>query len=186
VSDGDQESKQASNVLHLGDAGSKNVDGVNIVSEAVVNFDENNVENMYLECEIAREMPVVTVLVTDEADASTRIYDKRYFCLFCDKPYAKIKPHLLSQHGATLEVAEMMSKVDAADRNRHLTKLRNLGNHKHNCEVIRQNEGCLVVIYRPKSTSADAGNYIPCPFCYGYYEKKQLWRHCQKRCEFKT
>jgi len=28
----------------------------------------------------------------------------------------------------------------------------------------------------------NAGNYVPCPYCFGYYEKRQMWRHCKRRC----
>jgi len=39
-----------------------------------------------------------------------RCCDKRYFCLFCDKPQAKLKTHLISQHSSELEVAEITAK----------------------------------------------------------------------------
>ena len=108
--------------------------------------------------------------------------EKRYYCLYCDRAYARIKPHLVSQHAEELEVAKMMALNDQQAAAAHLQKLRNLGNHKHNCDVIREGVGCLVVVYRPQDGSTCAADYVPCPQCYGYYGKSQLWKHCLKRC----
>ena len=113
--------------------------------------------------------------------------NKHYYCLFCDKPYIKLKQHLISQHKDTAEVAEMLSRP-AADLQKYLLRLRNLGNHKHNCEVLRCNKGSLVVAYAPKDgcvSLENAQTYVPCPYCFGYYEKKQLWRHSKNRCLWK-
>jgi hypothetical protein len=129
------------------------------------------------------EMDQVNVL---SLEAGQRSYDKRYYCLFCDKAYAKIKSHLVHQHGQSSEVAEMLSKSSKQEMNTHLIRLRNLGNHKHNCDVLRVGIGSIVVVYRPRyGSNAKADNYIPCPHCFGYYEKHQLWRHCKKRCVLK-
>ena len=111
-----------------------------------------------------------------------RCCDKRYFCLFCDKPQAKLKTHLISQHSSELEVAEMTAKKDLKSQNLILHRLRNLGNHKHNCDVIRSGSGTLVVTYRPKNGGTDPDNYAPCPSCYGYYETHRMWKHCKYRC----
>ena len=113
--------------------------------------------------------------------------EKRYYCLFCEKPYVKIKAHLSSQHSDTKEVAEMMSK-DNNEMQKYLVRLRNLGNHRHNCEVIRAHCGSLAVVYTPQSGPVPvekADEYVPCPECYGYYERRQLWRHCKHRCLWK-
>ena len=116
-----------------------------------------------------------------------RLYDKRYFCVYCDKPFAKIRPHLVSQHGNEIDVAEMLSKGSKSERERLLTKLRNTGNHKHNCETITTNSGSLCVVYRPSpETDTSMYDYLPCPHCLGYYDKKQLWKHVKHRCVMKT
>ena len=89
---------------------------------------------------------------------------KRYFCLYCDKPYVKVKQHLISQHSEACEVAEMLSKDK--DMQKYLLRLRNLGNHKHNCDVLSANKGTLVVAYTPNGGTVSiesAANYVPCP-----------------------
>ena len=84
-----------------------------------------------------------------QEDKENHQCDKRYYCLFCSKPYAKIKQHLISQHGEEMEVAEMISK-SGKDFEKYLLRLRNLGNHKHNCDALYLNSGFLVVAYTPK------------------------------------
>jgi len=131
-----------------------------------------------------RSTSSITVMPTGNS-ADGRVYDKRYYCLYCDKPLAKLCPHLVTQHSNETYVAEMLSK-DKHSQKKSLIKLRNLGNHKHNCDVIRSGTGELIVAYRPRQCAAFNENYVPCPNCYGYYETAQLWKHCKKRCPFST
>jgi hypothetical protein len=109
-----------------------------------------------------------------------------YYCLFCEKPVVKIKQHLETRlHSDEFEVARLMSKKDdKREFLKQLLRIRNLGNHKHNCDVVRNGCGTLVVVYTPKEpvTCEFADEYVPCPYCVGYYNKKQLWRHCKNRC----
>ena len=57
-----------------------------------------------------------------------------------------------------------------------LTKLRNLGNHKHNSDVIRQGKGELIVGYRPNKP-AIPHDYGPCENCFVYLVQTDLWKH---------
>ncbi|KAH3887897.1 hypothetical protein DPMN_011919 [Dreissena polymorpha] len=62
--------------------------------------------------------------------------------------------------------------------------MRNVGNHLHNVKVLRDGQGQLFVSYRQSHNQRVAADeYGPCPYCYGYYPKKILWRHTQK-CKF--
>jgi len=117
--------------------------------------------------------PVVQVI------PGRRSNNKRYYCLYCERPYAKIKSHLVMQHSDMTEVFEMQKQTDETERNRHLLRLHNLGNHRHNCKVLQEGKGSVIVVYRPDNSSC---GYCPCPHCYGYYEKSQLKRHCKSRC----
>ena len=76
----------------------------------------------------------------------------------------------MSQHANELSVAEILAKTDKIEAKKLLLKLRNLGNHKHNCEVLNNGSGSLVVIYRPSTNDAAAESYAPCPNCFGYYQ----------------
>lgn len=160
----------------------------NVSNETKLSPSSSNVEGLCDTTVLSEEQKAckvtgITVLACENSEDGHRVYDKRYFCLFCDKSYAKIKAHLIFKHEETVEVAEMMSKETVKSQNRYLVRLRNLGNHKHNCEVMRKGEGSIIVVYRPQAGEiALAENFVPCPNCYGYYEKSQLWRHCKKRC----
>jgi hypothetical protein len=126
----------------------------------------------------------VTVMGTSNS-ADDRVYDKRYYCLYCDRPLSKIKPHLESQHHNEISVAEMMSKKDRQSALNCFIKLRNLGNHKHNSDVLRAGTGVLIVKYRPSGSQVSAESYAPCPHCYGYYYLDQMWKHVKQRCPLK-
>jgi len=133
----------------------------------------------------------VTVMTTDNWPGK-RSYDKVYFCLYCDEPRGRIKPHLESQHSGEPDVVEMMAKINKSEKNQCLTKIRNLGNHKHNCDVLQKGQGAIVVVYRPTDKDAALLNahsyvpsYVPCSQCFGYYEGSQMWKHCKFRCAFK-
>ncbi len=82
-----------------------------------------------------------------------------------------------SLHPEEPAVIEVSSTKDKTVRRNLLCKLRNAGNHKHNCGVLRRNEGTLVVAYRPTNNEVKADDYGPCPYCYGYYIRKDLWKH---------
>lgn len=52
----------------------------------------------------------------------------------------------------------------------------------HNCKVIRNGSGELLVTYRP-TYAVDYHDYVPCDACYAYIQKSELWRH---RCKLKS
>ena len=61
-----------------------------------------------------------------------------------------------------------------------------MGNAVQNRQVKSEHRGSLRVVYRPSKPTESSGNdYVPCQYCYGYYARKQLWRHC-RRCKFKS
>ena len=63
-------------------------------------------------------------------------------------------------------------------------KMRNVGNHLHNSIVLKSGTGELAVAYRPWENQAlAADDYRPCPNCYAYYPRKDLWWHNQ-HCKF--
>ena len=88
-----------------------------------------------------------------------------------------------SRHSHESEVHEINTTANKQKKNALVVKLRNLGNHKHNIQVLSQGFGELEVIYRPqKCTKYTMASYIPCRFCYGYYGRAEIWRHV-RRCQ---
>lgn len=126
-----------------------------------------------------KDNPTLSVPTTQ--NTQHRTYDKRYYCLFCQKPQTKLKRHLNGEHKNEQQIIEYTLITDQTKKDQLLEKLRNMGNHIHNCDVIRNGKGQFAVKYRP-SKHTPFTDYGPCPYCYGYFVRKQLWRH---KCPFK-
>ena len=97
--------------------------------------------------------------------------------MFCHNPFSKLPRDLESMHREEAEVAMLQSTKRSEERQKLLCKLRNVGNHIHNCEVLRKGEGTIIAAYRPKQSNAVVNDYGPCPFWYGYYVRTELWKH---------
>jgi hypothetical protein len=116
-----------------------------------------------------------------------QVYDKINYCTYCMKAISsKISRHLLSVHKADSRVSDILTLPKRSpERMAKLELLANKGNFKHNLEVIKRNEGFLVVGRREsnlkdyKSTS-----YLPCNFCKKFILKKTLWLH-SRNCSIK-
>ena len=125
------------------------------------------------------EQPTLSVTVARSQKWVTA-YDKRPYCYYCGMQLTHVQRHWFCKHASEREVLEIKA---CRDRNRKcmlVARLRNLGNHCHNVDVIRKGEGEILVTHR-KSGSAEAANYVPCEHCYKYVLKRELWRH---RCQF--
>lgn len=69
------------------------------------------------------------------------------------------------------------------ERKTLLEQLRNKGDFKHNTEVLEKGRGQIVTWKQP-SEKASVKDYLPCPYCFGMFRKKDLWRH-QSSCKTK-
>ena len=98
------------------------------------------------------------------------------YCYFCGQPQSQIQHHLKSVHAKEKEVIQLVSAATDAARVRSLTKLRNLGNHRHNQKVLQDGRGTLLVLYCPKPEE-NPDNYSPCNNCWNYMTEAQLLRH---------
>ncbi|KAJ8018491.1 hypothetical protein HOLleu_43490 [Holothuria leucospilota] len=120
------------------------------------------------------DQAMITVKTTSNSDG--RSYDKKQICFYCQRPQAKLPRHLQTKHFDESAVINWMAEKDLKLKNAKLTKLRNLGNHLKNCEVLEEGRGEIIVRYRP-TVDVDPKDYVPCPTCYGYFAKKFLWKH---------
>ncbi|XP_058499252.1 uncharacterized protein LOC131468730 [Solea solea] len=117
--------------------------------------------------------------------AHQRIYDKKNFCLYCERPFAKITRHLMQKHRNKAEVAEaFVHKQGSAMRNLLLGKIRNMGNYNHNCLVLSSGKG-QIIPKRQATHRTIATDYLPCRFCCAMYLKTDLWRH-HKHCKLQV
>ncbi len=114
----------------------------------------------------------------------TRRYDKRYFCLYCKNPVTKLSKHLIAKHAEEDDIVKYMSEENKSSKTLLIEKMRHIGNHIHNTNVIETGKGELAVVYRPRDNqNIKVEDYGPCPHCYGYFPKNDLWRH-NKHCKF--
>ena len=69
-------------------------------------------------------------------------------------------------------------------RRMELDKLVRMGNFNHNLGVLENKKGELKVIRRPgQGVDKDPSNYLPCQFCHGFFQKKDLYLH-KPKCPF--
>ena len=82
-----------------------------------------------------------------------RVFDIKHACYFCEKLISKPPEHMEAKHKDEPEIkklAELDDKTKKQERNRHLTLLRNKGDHKHNTKVLEQKCGELLLVRRPQ------------------------------------
>jgi hypothetical protein len=89
---------------------------------------------------------------------------------------AKLPRHLITVHKNEKEVIAYAGAPNAKIKSRLLTKLRNIGSHRHNQQVIQTGKGRLSVKYRTSKKTSET-NYVVCEHCYGYFAKRKLWKH---------
>ncbi|XP_067297785.1 uncharacterized protein lcorl isoform X4 [Pseudorasbora parva] len=122
----------------------------------------------------------VTVLMLKKKKDGGRLYNKKYYCLFCSKPFSKMARHLESKHKDKPEVAKAIAfPKGSKERKLQLSLLRNKGNRCHNTQVLKEGKGILI----PKHQSfapVTASDYLHCVNCEACLKRRSLWRHMQK------
>ncbi len=114
-----------------------------------------------------------------------RIYDKRQYCLYCKKPYAKMSRHLEHAHQNKVDVARAFSLPKGSkERKKLLEYIWNKGNYAHNANVMESGKGKLVPRKRP-SKEAQGSDFMHCAYCQGLFTQSVLWRH-MRICKLKT
>ncbi|XP_016306167.1 uncharacterized protein LOC107661199 isoform X2 [Sinocyclocheilus anshuiensis] len=107
----------------------------------------------------------------------SRVYNKRHYCLYCCKPYAKMARHLESSHAHESDVAKALSFLKSSkERKKQLDYIRNRGNYAHNAAVMESGKGELVPFKRPPK-EAQGKDFMHCAYCQGLFTRKVLWRH---------
>jgi hypothetical protein len=103
------------------------------------------------------------------------------FCFFCDEKETHIARHFYRRHHDEMKVARAMSfPVKSAPRLALLDELRNLGNEKHNHQVILEKRGTLVPVRRSRVVHVTE-DYLPCIYCHRLFLKTELLKH-RARC----
>ena len=96
------------------------------------------------------------IIVVPTENQNGRTYDKRHFCMFCNKSQAKLPRHLISTciHRNEIQVATYMAEDDKDINLKMLTRMRNIGIHRHNSDVIREGKEIFLVAYRPSKDNS--------------------------------
>ncbi len=80
----------------------------------------------------------VTVMMLKKKADGGRLYNKKYYCLFCFKPFSKMARHLQSKHKDMPEVARALAfPKGSKERRLQLSFLRNKGTRSHNAVRTR-------------------------------------------------
>ena len=102
-------------------------------------------------------------------------YDKIAYRFMCKKPHKKLSVHL-KQHPNNTLVAEMLAlPPKSRKRSNLITGARNLGNHRHNVEVLKEGKGEIIVVQRP-TRPEDSSHYSPCVQC-AVFKKRNVETH---------
>ncbi|XP_048879711.1 uncharacterized protein LOC125748000 isoform X7 [Brienomyrus brachyistius] len=131
------------------------------------------------------ESPVdnISVMTLTRKPNGGRKYNKKQYCLFCDKPYSKIARHIEQVHRNEVEVAHALQfPRKSKERRQNLDYLRNRGNFIHNHQVLKQRRGVLVPRKQSSNTAELPKHYVHCLNCHGLFLKKYLWKHT-KNCK---
>ena len=95
--------------------------------------------------------------------------------------------HLISTHTDEPEIIPIMNMdLNSQERKNAITLLTLKGDFLHNCAVMAEQKGILLVLRRPDvDNPTESKDYIPCIYCLGFVQKTQAYRHA-KNCLFKT
>ena len=120
---------------------------------------------------------LVTIARTKKKDGN-RVYDSSHACAFCGKEFSKIARHISTVHSSEPEISSIAA-LTKKERAVKLEIIRNRGDFIHNLKVL-QVGGELKVCRRPlEGENVSPDSYTPCPTCFGFFLKAELWRHSQ-------
>lgn len=122
-----------------------------------------------------------------KTEDSTRVYDKKQACYYCEKIVAKIARHYMTVHKDKAEVCKALSyPKKSSERQRELERLRLRGNYHHNIKVIETKKGPFIPVRRPtENENLNVSDFLPCPSCLGFFKRIDLWKH-NKTCNFRN
>nr|XP_020466964.1 uncharacterized protein LOC109966462 isoform X2 [Monopterus albus] len=119
------------------------------------------------------------VVSVSKKKKGNRVYDKRHYCLYCSKPYAKMARHLETAHATKADVVKAVGfPKGSKERKKALDYIRNKGNYAHNAAIMEAGKGELVPCKRPPK-EAQGIDFMHCAYCQGLFTRKVLWRHMQ-------
>ena len=110
-----------------------------------------------------------------------RIWDTKHCCYYCQEIVTKMPSHLESRHRNEDDVVELKQlPLKSKERTLAIEKLTRVGDYYHNLEVISCENGELFLLRRSSDNSHQRfTEYGPCPACFGFVLRTDLWRHAK-------
>ncbi|XP_026054801.1 uncharacterized protein LOC113040760 [Carassius auratus] len=119
----------------------------------------------------------MTIKTSQRDPKGKRTWNKKQYCVFCEKAQSKLARHLERSHSNETEVAKAFSfPKRSKERRILLEQLRNQGNYYHNIKVLETGRG-EIITWRQPTEDADISEFLPCPDCLAFFMKKDLWKH---------
>jgi hypothetical protein len=128
--------------------------------------------------------------VTESTASTVHIYMKdhaaknkkntKLLCFFCGGFFYQMKRHLERINGEETNVTLAVTSRDKLG----LKSIINQGIYKHNLNVLRAQDGVLMVACSP-ARNHGACDFMPCQFCLQFFIKRELYRHCRE-CMFRV
>ncbi|XP_031344680.1 uncharacterized protein LOC116171817 [Photinus pyralis] len=105
---------------------------------------------------------------------------RKYFCVYCNKLYAKFPQHLQTSHRDEPAVKMyMFLPSKSPERRKIIETIRRRGDFVHNTSTDF-NSGHLFVARRSHSQSdCNSKDYVPCPHCAAFFNKTTLRLHAK-------
>lgn len=117
---------------------------------------------------------------SDEDAARGNLKHSRNYCYVCGKDFTKISRHLKTHIHDEPDIAKAFSfRKRSQDRKKSLSALRNLGNYKHNQQVLWTNSGTLRMRRQP-GVPINNKDVAHCPYCKVTFMRSNLWKHVRR------
>jgi len=130
------------------------------------------------------EQPKIYVKCSNNVNGK-RVFDKKHYCLFCDRSSTNLTKHLLNVHDSEKFFQDVLRMPKNSKERKHmLEQIRNMGDYKHNCDVRSKGEG-EIIPWRSPPEPVPASDFVPCPDCFAFFQHTHLWRH-HRECTFCT
>lgn len=116
----------------------------------------------------------------DAAQGSSKQSCLKNYCYVCGKEYTKISRHLKTHIRDEPDIAKAFSyRKRSSDRKKSLRALRNLGNYKHNQQVLWTNSGTLRMSRHP-GVPVNNKDVAHCPYCKLTFLRSNLLKHVRR------
>ncbi|WAR30018.1 LOW QUALITY PROTEIN: hypothetical protein MAR_003586, partial [Mya arenaria] len=107
-----------------------------------------------------------------------RDWKRKHLCFICNASGGDIPRHLRTSHSDNELVKEVLKRPKKSKERRSMWKvLINRGSYAQNIKA--KEVGGEILVVRRSSKTYEAKDYVACIHCFGYFKKKDMWRHAK-------